>query len=208
MEAEPRVTRRSCVQVQLSLSLSHSAFEILEQARSEAQLRNEGVISTAHLLLGMLDRNIFPGAVLQQLGVSPEAVKTEMDKWLLESPPWLPDLSPLWASRMTAVLQAAADEAWARSGKKELKDRLDALVREKDEAVAVQGYERAARLRDEAAAIKKKIGAEPPRVEPPDILLALLRQPDSAAVRIIQNLGLHPEQICAELLRRLGEKQV
>lgn len=187
------------------LDLSDGAVELLEQAAREAQQRDEGVISTAHLLLGMLSRESSPGAVLQQLGISSEAVMTEMDKLLLESSPWLHVPNTPLASRLTAALKAAVNEAWARSGKKELKDRLEQLKREKEQAVTAQEFERAARLRDEGDAIKKKIGEEHPRVEPPDLLLALLRTPDSVAARIIQNLGLHPEQVRTEVLRRLGE---
>ena len=41
------------------------------------------------------------------------------------------------------------------------------------------------------------------RIKPIHLWLALLREPQSAAMRIIESLGLHPEQLRAELLRHL-----
>jgi ATP-dependent Clp protease ATP-binding subunit ClpA len=164
------------------------------------------VISTAHVLLAVLLRAQDDcSQILHGLGLTHEAVSSAMEKLPLEPPRWTKSEGPRLAVKLNDALVAARDETWQRSGKKRLADRLHELHREKEQAVAKQDFERAARLRDEAEAIGEQLSGALPSVEPLDILLALLRQTDSAAVRIIQNLGLHPEQICAEVLRRLGE---
>ena len=98
----------------------------------------------------------------------------------------------------------AIQEARRNSPTADLEEQLEQLHRQKQQAVAEQHFERAAALRDEADRIRKQLPDPPWNVEPADLLLALLQGAPCVGSRIIENLGLHPEQVRAELLRQLG----
>jgi ATP-dependent Clp protease ATP-binding subunit ClpA len=132
------------------------AKKVIEYAIEEARGLGRSAVGTGALLLGLLrEEEGVACQVLLNLGLESKAARREVQRLLgggpgspadEGQPPWVP-VHELPAEELPAELAASL---------KELDAQIDALNREKEGAVAVQDFEWAAGLRDQAVGLKRQ----------------------------------------------------
>jgi ATP-dependent Clp protease ATP-binding subunit ClpC len=153
------------------------AKKVIEYAMEEARNLKHNYVGTEHMLLGLLrEKEGVAGQVLMDFGVRPDDVRREIVKLSLREPgaPDQPEesetpatTSPYGAQRFGSfvgrvaralglVRSVGGRSTIVPSDPKELEQEIERLNIAKEEAIANQDFERAARLRDEADELKRR----------------------------------------------------
>jgi ATP-dependent Clp protease ATP-binding subunit ClpC len=153
------------------------AKKVIEYAMEEARNLNHNYVGTEHMLLGLLrEKQGVAGQVLLDFGVRPDEVRREVDRLSLREPgaPDPPEesetsgtTSPYGArgfgsfvgrvARALGLVRSVGGRSTiVASDPKELEQEIERLNIAKEEAIANQDFERAARLRDEADELKRR----------------------------------------------------
>jgi len=189
----------------LKLPLNEDARSVLRTAEAAARLSRHSAVCTGYVLLGLVRQSgTLASRVLCQGGVSEQLVLGEIRTACPESPPFPESAAPPRSLWTHYVVHVARDEARALSPHRELEEQIRQLDREKENAVAEGQFEKAARLRDQVDDLKKGLPKTPWTIGPEHLLLGLLRDPGSEALRIVQAAGVDPETLRAAVLRELG----
>jgi len=135
------------------------AKKVIDYAVEEARNFNHEYVGTEHLLLGLLrEQKGVAAQVLMNLGLKLEDVHEEILFLHLNDPPW--ELPPITRK------PDYPEDAWKKKPHlppetierlKKLEAEIRQLDEEKEEAVAAQDFEKAARLRDRADKLRRKI---------------------------------------------------
>jgi ATP-dependent Clp protease ATP-binding subunit ClpC len=148
-----------------SQHLDLSALRTIHGAEQEALARHQSPVEPEHLLLALVSQQVSAaGHLLQQLGLPPHEVKTQLTPLVASTPtstpaPASPVPAPTLAPRTQYVIDAAVDES--------------------------------------VRIAQRFVGSE-------HLLLALLREGESPAAKLLQQQGVTYERARAQLYKNLG----
>jgi ATP-dependent Clp protease ATP-binding subunit ClpA len=142
------------------LPLTPRAKKVVELSIQEAQYFNHNYVGTEHLLLGLLrEQESVAAQVLMNLGLKLEDVREEVLNLL--GPNAMPEEArcpkpeiPTVQDWNTAFLYVPEEILLSL---REVNDCIEKLTREKDEAIALQDFAKAAALLESADRIKRKL---------------------------------------------------